>query len=129
MSASSKVGAHVRRRSNRMSDKSTLHTVPPLPGRSTFEYGFEVAAEALLAGTQDVHVQVLSPLSGPQRGQIGVSRVLIYAANREALASFVDAWTRAAALAENRQAYHAHLTQHLLPELGHLRLLDLRSHH
>jgi hypothetical protein len=28
-----------------------------------------------------------------------------------------------------RQAYHAHLDQHLLPELGHLRLLDLRSHH
>ena len=55
-----------------------------------------------MAGTQEVHVQVLSPLSGPQRGQIGVrvGRVLIYVANREALASFVDAWTRAAALAE-----------------------------
>jgi hypothetical protein len=85
-----------------MPHKSTLHTLPPLPGKSTFEYRFEVAAQALVAGTQEVHVQVLSPLSGPQKGQIGVrvGRVLIYVANREALTSFVDAWTQAAALAE-----------------------------
>ena len=85
-----------------MTAKSTLRTVPPLPGKSTFEYRFEVAAQALVAGTQEVHVQVLSPLSGPQKGQIGVrvGRVLIYVANREALASFVDAWTQAADLAE-----------------------------
>jgi hypothetical protein len=34
-----------------MAYKSTLHTVPPLPGKSTFEYRFEVAAQALVAGT------------------------------------------------------------------------------
>ncbi len=54
-----------------MPDKSTLHTVPPLPGKSTFEYRFEVAAQALVAGTQDVHVQVLSPLSGRSRARSG----------------------------------------------------------
>jgi hypothetical protein len=47
----SEIGAHVQRKSNRMAYKSTLHTVPPLPGKSTFEYRFEVAAQALVAGT------------------------------------------------------------------------------
>jgi hypothetical protein len=63
---------------------------------------FEVAAQALVARTQDVHVQAVTPLSGPQRGQIGVrvGRVLVHVANREARASFVDAWTQAAALAD-----------------------------
>jgi hypothetical protein len=52
----------------------------------------------------EVHVQVLNPLSRPQRGEIGVrvGRVLIYVANREALASFVEAWTQAAARRSRR---------------------------
>jgi hypothetical protein len=41
-------------------------------------------------------------LSGPGKGQIGirVGRLLVYVANREALSSFLDAWGKAAALAE-----------------------------
>lgn len=85
-----------------MTSKSTLQVVPPLRGKATYEYRFEVSAQAMVAGAQDVAVQVLTPLSGPQQGQIGVrvGRVLIYVANREALACFVDAWTQAAALAD-----------------------------
>lgn len=47
-------------------------------------------------------VQPIVPLSGPGKGQIGVrvGRLLIYVANREALASFVDAWRQAEALAD-----------------------------
>lgn len=52
--------------------------------------------------TQDVSVQVLAPLSGPGRGQIGVrvGRRLVYVANREAVDCFVDAWLQAEALAD-----------------------------
>jgi hypothetical protein len=45
-----------------MPHESTLHTVPPLPGKSTFEYRFEVAA--LVTGRREVHVQALRALSG-----------------------------------------------------------------
>ena len=64
-----------------------LTSVPPVIGRSTFDNRFEVASQVLAAGTQDVAVRVLPPLSGPHQGQIGVrvGRVLIYCANREAL--------------------------------------------
>jgi hypothetical protein len=56
----------------------------------------------MAAGAQDIHVQVIAPLSGPGKGQIGVrvGRLLVYVANREALVSFLDAWGQAAGLAE-----------------------------
>lgn len=63
---------------------------------------FEVASQVMAAGTQDLFVQAITPLSGPGHGQIGVrvGRILIYVANREALASFVDAWAQAETLAD-----------------------------
>jgi len=81
---------------------SRLRAVPRLGGRSTYEYRFEVASQVMAAGTQDVFVQAIAPLSGPGNGQIGVrvGRLLVYVANREALASFVDAWAQAEALAD-----------------------------
>ncbi len=85
-----------------MAGSSSLHLVPSLKGKGGFENRFDVAAQVIAAGTQDSSVRVLAPLSGPGQGQIGVrvGRVLVYVANREALACFVDAWTQAAALAE-----------------------------
>ena len=79
-----------------------LTSMPPVVGRSTFDNRFEVASQVLAAGTQEVAVRVLPPLSGPQQGQIGVrvGRILIYCANREALESFVNAWTHASRLAD-----------------------------
>jgi hypothetical protein len=84
-----------------MSVHST-NTVPPARLRSTFDDRFEVASQVLAAGTQDVAVRVLPPLSGPHQGQIAVrvGRILIYTANREALASFVNAWAEAELLAD-----------------------------
>jgi hypothetical protein len=86
-----------------MTAPSRLRAVPRLAGRSTYEYRFDVASQVIAAGTQDVFVQPIVPLSGPGKGQIGVrvGRILIYVANREALASFVDAWRQAEALADN----------------------------
>lgn len=85
-----------------MTSTRRLRTVPATIGRPTFDNRFEVASQVLAAGTQDSAVRVITPLSGPHRGQIAVrvGRVLIYVANREALASFVDAWTEAAGLAD-----------------------------
>lgn len=85
-----------------MTSPSRLREVPRLAGRSTYEYRFEVASQVIAAGTQDVFVQAIAPLSGPGKGQIGVrvGRVLIYVANREALASFQHAWRQAEALAD-----------------------------
>ena len=84
-------------------DTRHLRAVPRPAGRSSFEYRFEVASQVLAAGTQDVSVQVLAPLSGPGKGQIGVrvGRLLVYVANREALESFVEAWLQAESLADN----------------------------
>src|SRR4051794_4093354 len=47
------------------------------------------------------------------------------------VAEFLIGWLegRQSLRPSTRQAYQTHLSQHLLPELGHLRLLDLRSHH
>lgn len=72
-------------------------------GKIGFDYRFDVASQVIAAGTQDTHVQALIPLSGPGKGQIGVrvGRLLVYLANREALASFVDAWAEAEALADS----------------------------
>jgi hypothetical protein len=56
----------------------------------------------MAAGAQDIHVQVIVPLSRPGKGQIGVrvGRLVVYVANREALGSFLDAWGKAEALAD-----------------------------
>ena len=85
-----------------MPSSRSLHVVPSPVGKQTFDNRFEVASQVLAAGHQDYVVRVLTPLSGPQRGQIGVrvGRVLVYVANREALASFTAAWAEAADLAD-----------------------------
>lgn len=85
-----------------MSTEPHLRSIPSLKGRTTFDNRFEVASQVLAAGTQDTAVRVVTPLSGPHRGQIGVrvGRILAYVANREALASLVSAWNEAAALAD-----------------------------
>ena len=85
-----------------MTAPSRLRAVPRLAGKIGFEYRFDVASQVMAAGTQDVHVQVIVPLSGPGKGQIGVrvGRLLVCVANREALASFLDAWQQAEALAD-----------------------------
>jgi hypothetical protein len=82
--------------------KGRLRAVPELVGKTGFQYRFDVASQVMAAGAQDVHVQVIVPLSGPGQGQIGVrvGRLLVYVANREALGSFLDAWGKAAGLAE-----------------------------
>ena len=79
-----------------------LRTVPRLVGKTGFDYRFDVASQVMAAGTQDVFVQAITPLSGPGKDQIGVrvGRLLVYVANREALASFLDAWREAEALAD-----------------------------
>ena len=85
-----------------MTTPGRLRAVPRLVGKTGFDYRFEVASQVMAAGTQDVFVQPIVPLSGPGKGQIGVrvGRLLVYVANREALASFVDAWGQAAGLAD-----------------------------
>jgi len=82
--------------------KNGLRSVPTLVGKTGFQYRFDVAAQVMAAGAQDIHVQVIVPLSGPGQGQIGVrvGRLLVYVANREALGSFLDAWGKAGALAD-----------------------------
>ena len=80
----------------------SLISVPQTVGRSTFDNRFEVASQVLAAGAQEVAVRVLPPLSGPHQGQIAVrvGRILIYVANREALESFLDAWSQASRLTD-----------------------------
>ena len=80
----------------------SLRTVPRLVAKTGFDYRFDVASQVMAAGTQDVFVRAITPLSGPGKGQIGVrvGRLLVYVANREALASFIDAWRQAEALAD-----------------------------
>jgi hypothetical protein len=82
--------------------RNRLRAVPPLVGKTGFDYRFDVASQVMAAGAQDIHVQVIVPLSGPGKGQIGVrvGRILIYVANREALQSFSDAWQQAEELAD-----------------------------
>ena len=85
-----------------MTGPSRLRAVPRLAGKIGFDYRFDVASQVIAAGTQDVFVQPIVPLSGPGKGQIGVrvGRLLVYVANREALASFLDAWGQAEELAD-----------------------------
>ena len=82
--------------------KGRLRAVAPLACKTGFQYRFDVASQVMAAGAQDIHVQVIVPLSGPGQGQIGVrvGRLLVYVANREALGSFLAAWGKAAGLAE-----------------------------
>jgi hypothetical protein len=82
--------------------RSRLRAVPRLAGKTGFDYRFDVAAQVMAAGAQDIHVQVIAPLSGPGKGQIGVrvGRLLVYVSNREALGSFLQAWGQAGALAD-----------------------------
>ena len=82
--------------------KNGLRAVPKLVGKTGFDYRFDVASQVIAAGTQDVFVQPIVPLSGPGKGQIGVrvGRLLVYVANREALASFLEAWREAEALSD-----------------------------
>jgi hypothetical protein len=79
-----------------------LRAVPKLVGKTGFDYGFDVASQVIATGAQDIHVQVIVPLSGLGQGQIGVrvGRLLVYVANRQALGSFLDAWGKAAGLAD-----------------------------
>ena len=95
--------------------KGRLRAVPPLVGKTGFDYRFDVASQVMAAGAQDIHVQVIVPLSGPGQGQVGVrvGRLLVYCANREALGSFLDAWSKAAGLAD--QAFGPDLP---LPRVG-----------
>jgi len=83
----------------RATERNCLRTVPSLVGKTGSDYRFDVASQVMAAGAQDVHVQVIVPLSGPGKGQIGVrvGRLLVYVANREALGSFLNAWGQAAA--------------------------------
>ena len=76
--------------------------MPPLVGKTGFDYRFDVASQVMAAGAQGTNVQVIVPLSGPGQDQLGVrvGRFLVYLANREALGSFLQAWGQAGALAE-----------------------------
>jgi len=76
--------------------KNRLRSVPKQVGKTGFDYRFDVASQVMAAGPQDIHVQVIVPLPGPGKGQIGVrvGRLLVYVANREALGAFLDAWDR-----------------------------------
>jgi hypothetical protein len=82
--------------------RSRLRAVPSLVGKTGFDYRFDVASQVMAAGAQDIHVQVIVPLSGPGQGQIGVrvGRLLVYVSNRQALGSFLEAWGNAGALAD-----------------------------
>jgi hypothetical protein len=95
--------------------RNRLRAVAPLVGKTGFQYRFDVASQVMAAGVQDIHVQVIVPLSGPGQGQIGVrvGRLLVYVANREAFGSFLQAWGQAGALAE--KAFGPELP---IPKLG-----------
>lgn len=86
-----------------MTSDNVITAVPSTIGRVTHDNRCQVASQALAAGSQEVAVRVLPPLSGPQQGQIAVrvGRILIYVANREALESFLDAWSQAERLADD----------------------------
>lgn len=70
-------------------------------GRAALKYKCQVAAQANFAGTQDVRVQVASSIDGANRGIIAVrvGKVLVYVEDRDALASCLEAWHRAAEFA------------------------------
>ena len=65
--------------------ESRLRAVPKLVGNRGFDNRFDVASQVMAAGAQDIHVQVIVPLSGPGQGQIGVrvGRLLVYRANAD----------------------------------------------
>lgn len=63
---------------------------------------FEMAAQAIVTGPQDITVQATMPIVGTGRGQVAVriGRLLVYVTDREALESFVSAWREAESLAD-----------------------------
>jgi len=73
-------------------------------GRSTRinDNQFRVAAQAIVEGMQDINVMAATPSAGPGHGQIAVrvGRLLVYVNDRDAMDSFLDAWRRAEALAD-----------------------------
>jgi hypothetical protein len=81
--------------------KRHLEAVPGRSARANDEQ-FRVAAQAMVTGLQDIRVEAATPLAGPGHGQIAVrvGRLLIYVNDRDALDSFLDAWTRAQELAD-----------------------------
>ena len=78
-----------------------LEAVPRHSARIN-DHQFRVAAQAMVTGIQDIRVEAATPLAGPGHGQIAVrvGRLLVYVNDREALDSFLDAWHRAADLAD-----------------------------
>jgi hypothetical protein len=51
--------------------KNGLRVVPKLIGKTGFQYRFDVAAQVMAAGAQDIHVQVIVPLPGPGQARSG----------------------------------------------------------
>ena len=84
-----------------MTAKRHLEVVPKHSKRIN-DHQFRVAAQAMVTGMQDIQVQAATPLAGPGHGQIAVrvGRLLVYDNDRGALESFIDAWSKAAALAD-----------------------------
>ena len=78
-----------------------LEAVPRHSARIN-DHQFRVAAQAIVTGIQDIRVEAATPLAGPGHGQIAVrvGRLLVYVNDRDALDSFLDAWHRAAELAD-----------------------------
>jgi hypothetical protein len=76
-------------------------SVPYPPATGPFSRCIGPRANDITA-TRGADLQLIVPLSGPSKGQIGVrvGRLLVYVADREALGSFLDAWGKAAALAD-----------------------------
>ena len=71
--------------------RTRLRAVPSLVGKTGFDYRFDVAS------------QVIVPLSGPGKGQLGVrvGRLLVVdVSDRVVLGSFSQAWGQAAGLAD-----------------------------
>lgn len=85
-----------------MSSPRPLHAVPQKVNRPTRAGRCDVASQVLATGQQDTAVRVLTPVSGPSRGQIAVQvgRILVYATDRDALNSYAMAWAQAATLAD-----------------------------
>ena len=86
---------------SRSAARQRLEPVPNVSKRVN-DHQFRVAAQALVTGEQDICVQAATPSAGPGHGQIAVrvGRLLIYVNDRSALESFLDAWDRAEALAD-----------------------------
>jgi len=68
------------------------------------QFRHDVAAQAVVAGNQDIKVLAVSACaSGNGKGHIAVrvGRILVYVEDRDALNAFRDAWSRATDLADS----------------------------